>query len=55
MARKIKGYIKYDKFMIINGQTYELAGLVVHWGTLGHGHYISVVSRGKNWYYCNDS
>ena len=37
-------------------EEYKLKGIVVHWGSLEHGHYIAVVGRGDDkWYYCNDS
>ena len=32
----------------------RLKGVVVHWGTLEHGHYVSVVERARQWYFCND-
>eukprot|EP00347_Sterkiella_histriomuscorum_P023719 403333621 len=47
-----------NKKEIDNGNIYELSGIVVHWGTLEHGHYIAVVKKQQNgqnkWYYCND-
>lgn len=55
-ANKIKGYVSYERFIQINGQRYELQGVVVHWGTMAFGHYIAVVKRTKDkWIYCNDS
>lgn len=37
---------------------YNLIGVVVHWGTLERGHYISIIRKqieGKDrWFYCND-
>lgn len=56
--KKIKGYLRYplrldissylpsDTSLINNhGNIYELTGLVVHWGTLEHGHYIAVIKK----------
>ena len=42
-ANKIKGFVIYEKIIEINGQRYELQGVVVHWGTMAYGHYIAVV------------
>ena len=42
---------------MVNGE-YLLTGMIVHWGTLEHGHYISIVRKkyvsDNKWYYCND-
>ncbi len=55
-ANKIKGLVSYEKIIEINGQRYELQGVVVHWGTMAYGHYIAVVKRSNGkWFYCNDS
>ena len=52
--KKIRGYIRYARTMDFGGAKYTLTGIVVHWGTLEHGHYISVVYKHDHWYYCND-
>ena len=53
--KKIRGHIEYPKELAFQGQTrYNLKGVVVHWGTLEHGHYVSVVQRARRWYFCND-
>ena len=59
--RKIRGHIEYPKQLSFKGHAmYNLKGVLVHWGTLEHGHYVSVVQRrcpsedSEKWYYCND-
>lgn len=62
--KKIGGFIKYPLKINLNkiakdargDQRYELSGVVVHWGTLEHGHYVSVVKKEnvQKWFYCND-
>jgi ubiquitin C-terminal hydrolase len=41
--KKIKGMIRYDKEIEITGVRYSLKGVLVHWGVMEHGHYISVI------------
>ena len=59
--KKIRGFIRYP--LVFDMKTYsqidlqakyELTGIVVHWGTLEHGHYISVINKSAKWFYCND-
>ena len=66
--KKIKGYIRYPRYLDLkkyckldndNLRTeYELTGVVVHWGSLERGHYVSIVKKEvenkDKWYYCND-
>lgn len=56
--KKIRGHIEYPKELAFKGRVrYNLKGVVVHWGTLEHGHYVSVVQRARpseGWYFCND-
>lgn len=43
--KKIRGHIEYPKELAFQQghAKYKLKGVVVHWGTLEHGHYVSVV------------
>lgn len=53
--KKIKEFISYPILLEIGPyQVYKLVSLVVHWGSLEHGHYIAVSSNKGKWYYCND-
>jgi ubiquitin C-terminal hydrolase len=60
--KKIRGHIEYPKELAFQQghAKYSLKGVVVHWGTLEHGHYVSVVQRrcpsegSDKWYFCND-
>ena len=59
--KKIRGHIEYPIELAFQGHSkYNLKGVVVHWGTLEHGHYVSVVQRrcssegSDKWYFCND-
>ena len=43
---KLRHYISYPRRLTFGeAAVYELRGLVVHWGSLEHGHYISVISK----------
>ena len=43
---KLRHYISYPcRLKFGDSAVYELRGLVVHWGSLEHGHYISVISK----------
>lgn len=45
--RKIRDYISYPlRLELAPDAIYRLRSVVVHWGSLEHGHYIAVV--GKN-------
>jgi ubiquitin C-terminal hydrolase len=53
--RKIKSHVGYPREIELGeGVRYVLKGVVVHWGSLEHGHYIGVVEREGRWFYCND-
>lgn len=44
--RKIRDYVSYPLRLDMGGNVvYRLKGIVVHWGTLEHGHYIAVVGK----------
>jgi len=46
---KIRHYISYPlQLKMRDGALYNLKGIVVHWGSLEHGHYISVVNKDQD-------
>ena len=54
--KKIHASIPYSTTLWINNRLYETKGIVCHEGpSLSNGHYISIIKRDNNmWYCCND-
>ena len=54
--KKIHASIPYTTTLWINNRLYEMKGIVTHEGpSLRNGHYISIIKRDNNvWYCCND-
>jgi ubiquitin C-terminal hydrolase len=54
-GEKVRTPIQLEKVEIINGEKYELFGVVNHFGSLSMGHYTAFVNREGEWYYADDS
>lgn len=54
-GEKVKTPVVLSPTETINGEVYELVGVVNHFGSLSFGHYTATVKREEQWMECDDS